>query len=374
MVHKGKTDCQPQDVGYNEKILDVLDTHCLELIAKGTICAGSYTLAKDGQIFANRSMGKLSNKKSKDDFTPLCLRPIASTTKAFVGIAMMQLIEQGKIFLNQPVSSVLKEFDTDMHKYITIFQLLTHTSGLKSDPGTYFEPYCEEWDEGWTKENWIKKVLTGPLQYRPGTRWNYCSKGYMLLAEILSRVTGLDFDDYLAENIFKPLGMENTFFYVPDSLKSKVCVVSDWNEWMLKSKKSSEPIPARLAAGGIISTAYDLALFGRMLVAGGEFAGKRIVGRNSVEAATRAQVKEFPTSNWRPHMFDDVYKISWGFGFEVNKFPFLSPGTYDHDGAEGCLLFMDPVEKFVFAGFFPAPDWHGESWVSPLAIAWSGIE
>jgi CubicO group peptidase (beta-lactamase class C family) len=168
--------------------------------------------------------------------------------------------------------------------------------------------------------------------------------------------------------------MESTFFFVPEKLKDKVCVVSEWNEWSLKRKKGEEPIPSRMASGGLISTAYDLAIFGRMLIAGGAFNGKRIVGRSAVEAATRTQVKDFPSSNWRPHMFDDVHRITWGFGFEVNKFPFLNEGTFDHDGAEGCLLFMDPKEKFVFSGFFPSPDWHGESWVSPLAIAWSGIE
>ncbi|HEQ72300.1 MAG TPA: class A beta-lactamase-related serine hydrolase [Spirochaetia bacterium] len=261
-----------------------------------------------------------------------------------------------------------------MHRSITLFQLLTHTSGIRSDPGAYFEPYPEEWDESWTTANWIRKVLAGPLQYRPGTRWNYCSKGYMLLAKILERVSGQPFDEYVKEHIFTPLGMERSFFFVPDALKEKTCVVSEWNTWMLDLKKEKEPIPARLASGGMVATAYDLALFGQMLISGGTWNGRRVVGRKMVEAATRAQVRNMPSTNWRPHMFDDLYTLNWGFGFEIDKFPFLSPGTYDHDGAEGCLLFMDPKERFVFAGFFPAPDWHGESWVSPLAVAWSGIE
>ena len=73
-------------------------------------------------------------------------------------------------------------------------------------------------------------------------------------------------------------------------------------------------------------------------------------------------------------MFDDTYRISWGFGFEVAKFSFTSPEMFGHDGSEGTLLFMDPKEKFVFAGFFPSAGWSGESWISPVAIAWSGIE
>ena len=138
--------------------------------------------------------------------------------------------------------------------------------------------------------------------------------------------------------------------------------------------KEKEAIPSSMGGGGLFSTTHDLSVFGRMLLSGGSFAGKRIVGRKPLEAATRPQVRDIPSTNWRPNMFADEYKLNWGFGFEINKHPFLSEGTFDHEGAEGALLFMDPKERFVFAGFFPSPDWHGESWISPLAIAWSGIE
>lgn len=198
--------------------------------------------------------------------------------------------------------------------------------------------------------------------------------GYAVLAEIIARVSGQDYDRYIEERIFAPLGMESTFFFVPEDLRRKVCSVSEWNDWMLGRKREENSIPSLLGSGSIFSTAHDLYKFGQMIVNGGTFNGQKILGRKTVEAAIRPQAKEYPTTNWRPHMFDDVYKISWGFGFEVNKFPFLSEGTVDHDGAEGALLFMDPKERFVFSGFFPAPRWHGESWVSPLAIAWSGIE
>jgi len=131
---------------------------------------------------------------------------------------------------------------------------------------------------------------------------------------------------------------------------------------MLSRTREDNGLQSLWGVGRFFSTAHDLYKFGQMIVNGGTFNGQKILGRKSVEAAIKPQVKEFPTSNWRPNMFDDVYKIRWGFGFEVDKFPFLSEGTADRDGAEGALLFMDPKER------------HGESWVSPLAIAWPGIE
>jgi CubicO group peptidase (beta-lactamase class C family) len=374
MIHESKIDCPPQDVGYNPEIIARLDTHVEGLINKGTIQAGAYLLAKDGKVFAHRSMGKRSANGDKDDFLPGTLRPTASITKLFTAGGILQLLEQGKLFLHQPVSSIIKEFDTDMHRYITIFHLLTHTSGIKSDPGNFFEPYPEDRDDSWTKENWIKKVLTGPLQFKPGTVWNYCSKGFNILAEIIARVSGMDFDRYIEEHIFKPLGMDSSFFFVPDELKSKVCTISEWNESIVNRKRKEVTILPRLGGGAIISTIADLWKFGQMILNGGTFNGRRVLGRKTVEAATKIQVKEIPAYNWRPHLFDNRYTVTYGLGIEINKHSFLTNGTVDHEGAEGALLFLDPKENFLFAGFFPAVDWHGESWVSPLAIAWSGIE
>jgi len=104
-----------------------------------------------------------------------------------------------------------------MHRQISIFHMLTHTSGLKAEPGSYLEPYPEDLYSGITKENWIKRLLTGPLQYKTGTTWNYCSKNYSFLAEIVARVSGMDFPDYVSANILEPLGMKDTFYFAPQA-------------------------------------------------------------------------------------------------------------------------------------------------------------
>jgi CubicO group peptidase (beta-lactamase class C family) len=374
MIHRGKTDCSPQDVKYNPNTLDRLDEHFQGLIEKGTIQAAAYLLARDGKVFSHKSMGRKSAFADKGEFLPDSLRPIASITKVFTTAALLQLMEQGKFFLHQPVSAFIKEFDTDMHRHITIFQLLTHTSGLKADPGNFFEPYPEEWDNSVTKKNWIKKTLTGPLQFKPGTIWNYCSKGFNILAEIIARLSGMDYDRYIEEYIFKPLGMNSTFFFVPDKLKDKVSLVSEWNKERLMFKREQMPSLSLFGGGGIISSLSDLWKFGQMMLNGGIFKGKRILGRKTVEAAVKPQVKDIKAYNWQPRMFDDSFNWTGGLCWEINKHTFLSDGTYDHEGAEGAGLFIDPKENFIFVGFYPDPEWHGEAWVSPLAIAWSGIE
>jgi CubicO group peptidase (beta-lactamase class C family) len=118
MVHKGKTDCQPGEVGYNPEILDILDNHFLDLIQKGTIQAAGYLLARHGKVFALRTMGKQSSLEDKGDFMPDNLRPIASITKVFTTTAVLQLLEKGKLPLWQNVSEILKEFDTEMFRHI----------------------------------------------------------------------------------------------------------------------------------------------------------------------------------------------------------------------------------------------------------------
>jgi CubicO group peptidase (beta-lactamase class C family) len=375
MIHSGKTDCNPDDVGYNAKALESLDKHFQTLIDKGMIKAAAYLLSRNGKVFAHRSMGRQSAYEDKGEFLPDSIRPIASITKVFTTTALLQLMERGKFFLQQPVSDFIKEFDTDMHRNITIFQLLTHTSGLKADPGNFFEPYPTDWEgKGWTKKNWIKKILTGPLQFKPGTVWNYCSRNFEILAELIARLSGMDYDTYIEKYIFKPLGMDSSFFFIPDNVKDKVCIISKYNSERVNQTREQILTPSLLGGGEILSTLFDLWKLAQMMLNGGTFNGKRILGRKTVEAAVKPQVKNITAYNWRPHIFDDSYKWTCGLGWELNKHCFLSDGTYDHEGSEGAGLFIDPTENFIFVGFYPDPDYSGEAWINSLAIAWSGIK
>ncbi|MBN1430097.1 MAG: beta-lactamase family protein [Anaerolineae bacterium] len=373
-VHIGKIDVDPDAVNYNPATLNVLDAHFQGLIEGGMIQAAGYLLARDGKVFAHRAMGRLSAAEDAGDFMPDTIRPIASITKVFTTTGILQLLEQGKIFLKQPVSTIIKEFDTDMHRQITIFHLLTHTSGLRADPGACFEPYPDWRDRReWKKENWITNMLAGPLQYKTGSTWNYASTGFTFLAEIIARVSGMDYDEYIKQHVLKPLGMGDSHYVLPKADRNRVCVVSDWNRHHVSGTKKDMITPSMWGGGGLFSTLEDLWKLGQMMLDGGTFNGQRIIGRKTAEAALKPQIKDFPAHNWMPQMFDNSIKWTCGLGWELNKHPFLTDGTFDHEGAEGAGLYIDPTERFVFVGFYPSIDWHGESWVSPLAIAWSGI-
>ena len=375
MMHERKADCSPEEVGYNPLAVERLDKLSTELIENGTIQAAGYLIARKGKIIANKSAGKLTREKNSPDNMPDSLRPIASLTKAFTSAGIWQLLEQGKIYLHQQVREILKEFDTTMHEQITIYQLLTHTSGMTACSGAMLEPYINEPDwESLTKENWIRKLLAGPLQFKPGTTWSYCNFGFQFLGEIITRVSGMDYDEYIIENILKPLKMNDTGFFVPKADKKRVCRVSDWNEWFISRTREHMHAAALMAAGGMYSSTPDMFRFGQMLLNGGSLDGVRILGRKTVESGTKKHIKSFKSYNWHGHLFDDSHDVDYGLGLEINKHKFLTDGTFDHEGAGGVLLFVDPKEEFVFAGIFSSQDWHGESWVSPLCIAWGGIE
>ncbi|MBN2533121.1 MAG: beta-lactamase family protein [Spirochaetales bacterium] len=371
-IHYGKTDVKPEDVGFEPAALDRLNTHFQNLIGKKIQAAG-YILSKDGKVFAHASMGKLSFENETGDFLPDSIRPTASLGKVFTATAILQLMEQGKIYLNQPVCSIIKEFDNDVHKSITIFHLLTHTSGLKAEPGSYLEPYPEDLYSSMDKKNWIKRLLSGTLQYKTGTTWNYCSKGFTFLAEIVSRVSGLDFTDYVEQNIIHPLGMEDTCYFVPEEKMERVCLISNWNKKMLSWKKNNMITTSFKGPAGMVSALTDMWKFGQMMMNGGTFNGKRILGKNTGEAAVKPQIVNYPGHNWRIRMFDETFYCTYGLGWELNKHAFLPDGTFDHEGAEGVGLYMDPQNKFIYAGLYPGEGYCPESWVSPLAIVWSGI-
>ncbi|NLG85468.1 MAG: beta-lactamase family protein [Firmicutes bacterium] len=371
--HTGRIDAEPAEVGYRPECLERLDAHFRELVESGRLQGASYLLSRGGKVFAWKSLGRLSYRGDKGDLMPDSIRGIASITKAFTAVCVMKLVEEGLLELFQPVASILDEFKTRMHERIQIFHLLTHTSGLAADPGYFTEAYPRGWREGFDpeKDNWIKAVLEGPVQNEPGEAFNYCSAGFAILGEVIARITGMPYEEYVRRKIFEPLGMERTFFDVPEGLHDQVCLVSEWDEKWLKDETDRRGWPPR-AGGGIYSTLPDLWRFGQALLDKGTFNGQRILGRKMVEAMTRPQLGGgVPAFYWGARF----KSYNYGLGLDLyTKAVVMSPGTFGHEGAGRSALYVDPAEGLVAVYFVPTQvDWVPESIVNPRAIIWSGI-
>ena len=280
------------------------------------------------------------------------------------------LIEKGKIYLTQPVCTILKEFDTDMHRSITIFHLLTHTSGLLSDPGAYKEPYpIERFSDCINNEKWIEVMLEGNVENKPGKVWSYCSKGFSFLGEIIKRISGQNYTDYILEKIIKPLEMNETFFMVPEELYDRVCNVTEWDKERMEAKEPPFSLSI-LAGGGLYSTLNDLFKFCQMFLNKGELNNNRILSKKSIEAMTRNHLNNVPQYCWGRN----GELQSYGLGLRMIKNEIVTEGSFGHGGAGRSFVVVDPKEELIFVYYIPTTiPWVPESEINTRQIVWSGI-
>ncbi|MCD9020801.1 serine hydrolase domain-containing protein [Cohnella silvisoli] len=376
-LHQGRTEAKPEEVGFNPTALQRLNDHYASLIGKKTIQGASFVLARYGKVFAHTSMGNLTHKEDSSDLLPGSIRKTYSITKIVTAVAIMQLIERGLIYLHQPVSSVLKQFDNPMHREITIFHLLTHTSGLRADPGSYLEPHHLPWFEWAYHErkkidpstDWIQLILTGPVMAPPGKEWHYSTATYAILGEIIARVSGSPYHLYIEKEILAPLDMEQSFFLVPPGWRDEVCVTGPWEEKGV-SVAEVDPNEPPKGGNGLYSTLADLMRFGQMLLSGGTLDGVTVLSKRAVEMMTQNQLSGVRMQGWG----SDEKDFRHGLGFALDDFDLCSPGTFNHEGFGHCGLYVDPAEQLVFA--FLVPSTRGfttESVVIPKAIVWSGL-
>lgn len=288
---------------------------------------------------------------------------IASMTKPITAIAVMQLVDAGKLEPGDAVEKYLPEFRGQMlvsertkdtltlkkpSRPITVRDLLTHTSGLPGGyPGGIADVYMKR---QYNLAETTIAISREPLNFEPGTRWSYCNAGIDTLGRIVEVLSGMSFEDYLAKNVFGPLGMKNTFFYATPEQQKNLAVIYNRKEGKLfappldligQPSKSRHPIPA----GGLISTGGDIALLCRAMLGGGELDGKRILSEDGFKTMTRVQTGDIKTG------FTDG--MAYGYGFAVVNKPtgvteMLSSGTFGHGGAFGTQYWIDPVKDRFF--------------------------
>ncbi len=379
-VHTGTVDVPPAEVGYDEEAIRRLDAHLQGLVRENKLQGASYLLARYGKVFACKSMGRLTHHQGSSDLLTDSLWCIASITKLFTAMAIMTLVESGRLYLGKPIAEIIPEFGTDTHRKITIFHLLTHTAGLMPDPGYFLEPYPRGWwvalmaqeAPGYPEDQkigWIKAALSGAMHCKPGEKWGYCSAGFLILGEIISRVTDMPCEQYIDDRIIKPLGLKNTFFDVPHDLQENVCFTNDWAERELKKREKGAGRPPG-TAGGLYSSLADLNTFAQMTLKNGLSNGTRIVSRKTIEYMTKNHLRGVPAFHWGAEIKDHRH----GLGFAIYQTDLVSPNTYIHEGAGRSALQIDPDEELVSVINVPSTvDWLPESIIGTHSVIWSGL-
>lgn len=375
----------PADVEYNADRLKVLNKHFQRMMEANEIQGAWYCLSRDGKVFANAAMGKLSYRKDDNrEIKPDTIQRIASITKLFTATAIFKLVEDGMIRLDQLVGDFIEELKFPPFNKINIAHLLTHTSGLQADAGAFDNRFFKSpWNfiEQMKDVNWIEAALSSGMRNEPGKEWAYCTFGYVILGEIITRVSGIDCHDFIIENIIKPCEMKDTGFQPTIDQAKRFLVMNERYERQLQAILHNEiedtgiwgKIPR--TGGGLFSTVEDLCKFGTMLLNKGTYNGKWILGRKTVEKMTGFYVDgEVRDYCWNAGGVPRQYGL--GPDMRCNLASLYTKGTFFHEGSGACCLIVDPYEKLVAAWFVP---WINDKWCAhglynAAAIMWSGLE
>ncbi len=385
----------PADVGYDGSRLDAVNRHFQRLIDAKELFGACYSLSRDGKTFASASFGRLSFREDDPrEMRPDTVQPIASITKLVFAAALFRLVEDGVIRLNQTAGSILKEMNVAPFKDITLAQLLSHTSGLNPDPGCFENQYYKPfWHYIATMKDvsWLEAGLSIGMRTKPGAEWGYCTFGYLILGEALSRASGVDVHDFIAKEILAPCGMSDTMFEYRKpatdadakrlrGLIERRTVLNEEDEGDIAEilgSKEHKPSPfdhIPYTGYGIISTTADLLKFGNMLMNEGEADGRRVLGRRTVARMTERFTGPGIRDNcWGAGGVERPYAL--GPDRRRTADNLYSPSFFYHEGSGGCNLIVDPEERMTAAWFTPFTGgvWNPAAIYNSGAVIWSGL-
>ena len=376
---------KPEDVGFSsERLKRVTDAFQSE-VDKGAIPGAVVLIARNRKIAYLEVFG-FQNRENKEPMKTDAIFRIASMSKPITSVAVMMLVEEGKIQLLDPVSHYLPEFkgvqvgveklntttgNSELigeppRQEMTIQDLLRHTSGLTYGifgKSLVKQAYNEAnlFDRNQTLAEFVSKIAKLPLAYHPGTTWEY-SHSTDVLGRIVEVVSGVTLDQFVADRIAKPLGLPDTGFYVPaeklDRLAETQIDPTTGKRWPTFDVTNR---PNWLAGGsGMVSTAEDYVRFAQMLLNGGELDQVRLLSPRTVSFMTSDHL--WPGVAFSPvtlNLFEPLGiaptpKVGQGFGlgFVVrtqegrNPMP-GSPGEYFWAGIWGTAFWVDPKEKLI---------------------------
>ncbi|MDD5936211.1 MAG: serine hydrolase [Clostridiales bacterium] len=379
-ITKGEVPFSPQEAGYEKERLSVLDQHLKNLISKDMIQSASYCLARDNKTFVHKALGYL-NYKEEDGrpFLPDSVYGIYSITKLVTAVAILQLVEDGILRLDQPVGEILEEFKDAPFDKIQVWHLLTHTSGLYCDEGCKPDKYHESTNQLMKSTNWINRLLSKGLSSEPGNEWAYSSLGYNVLGEIITRSTGVFAHDYINERVLKVCDMQDTHWVYTTKYKERYSSRFDWMDWYIEQadqnlERKANKVPRTW--NGLLSTDADLMKFGTMLLNYGKYNGKHVLGRKAVEALKRNQIPaDVKNFCWGANGANNPYGLGPTFQAETNRSQLVTPGTINHEGWGTSCLMIDYEEKFVavWSAQFVGDNWSMLPLRNVASIIWSGI-
>ena len=363
------TAVKPEEVGLSAVRLQRITAMIQRHIDAGDLAGAVTVVARRGKVAHLVSQGVM-DLDSKRAMTPAVMFRIASMTKPVIGVSIMMLVEEGKLHLNDPVARYIPQFanmrvavarpatggsegpsfyTVPAQRAITSKDLLTHTSGLGSGPMGDSEITRVARKEGEKLSDYIPRLGATPLEFQPGSRWTYSpGAGFETLGRIIEIASGMPLDQFFQTRVFDPLEMRDITFWPSDAQMARVATVYQRTaKGLTKTAMPNDTMSRNVyfrGSGGLYSTAEGYVPLGLMLANGGEWNGKRLLSRKSVEMLSAAHVPD--TLPGRP--------AGEGYGLSVRvvtnhaaRGTLLSDGTYGWSGAQGTHFFVDPKEQLV---------------------------
>ena len=359
----------PSSVNFSDERLQRIDKVMQQAVDSGWIAGCATLIARNGKIVYNKAFG-YADVASKKKMQPDDIFRIASQTKAITSVAMMMLYEEGKFLLDDPVSKYIPAFANEKvldhfnekdstfstvpaKREVTIRDLLTHTSGI--DYALIGSPQMRAiyakagLNPGFGSDtmklvNMVNKLGTMPLGHQPGEKWTY-GLNVDVIGRLVEIFSGMPLDQFFQQRIFQPLGMNDTYFYLPENKYNRLVTAytedKQHNRITWESQQSSigssnyPKIHGTYFAGGagLSSTAKDYAIFLQMLLNRGVYNGHRLLAPRTIEMMTSNQIGDL-----------NLGKDKFGLGFEITT----AAGQAQTGQSEG---------SFAWGGFFSTTYW-----------------
>lgn len=363
----------PDSVGMSASRLALLDSNLQRYVDEAKLAGQVYVLMRHGEVVAHEANGMQDIEDGIPMSTDTLFR-IASQTKAITSLGIMMLQERGLLDINAPLSRYLPEWK-DMQvavanssggytleparREITLRHLLTHTGGMSYGNGVAASAWAQASIQGWyfadreePVRDTIARMASLPLDAHPGEQWIY---GYNtdILGAVIEQVSGQDLASFFTTEIFAPLGMNDTHFYLPANKRGRLATVyrpadggveaiPETNGMQSQGLYDEGPRQSFSGGAGLLSTASDYAKFLQMTLNGGELNGIRLVSRKTIELMTT------------DHLSDIAFQPGQGFGLGFSIATDLglrgtlgSEGEYAWGGAYHSVYWVDPVEDLL---------------------------
>jgi CubicO group peptidase (beta-lactamase class C family) len=365
----GSSGMSPQRL---ERVTAVVDKY----IANGEV-AGVVSLVYRHGTIAYVSAAGFQDREARTPMQRNTIFALASMTKPITAVATMMLVEEGKLRLDEPVDRLLPELAhrkvlndpvgplnnvREASRPITVRDLLTYRMGIGNtgyagipDDAPIAKAFAGvQTGPAQTADDYMRRLGGLPLLNEPGERFLYNTPS-MVMGVLVSRASGMPFDEFLQARVFKPLGMVDTAFWVPENKRPRLATIYQQGSkpgTLVRSegRRLSEPPAFPSGSGGLVSTVDDYLKFARMMLHNGEVDGVRLLSRKSVELMTQDYLTGLP---YKQFFIRDTFFSEAGFGFGLQvqtKRLGLGPsaGSYWWAGATGVSWIADPKEDLIY--------------------------